>query len=184
MSFIAQKAATTYLYTKGKEFCLGLEEYIGEYHLNGTIPYTGPKSTPTAKRLERYHPSKQFLTYINLAPKQKSFLTYVQPTKGFVYPTEDNYNLGTMYRYFVKNRLNQEQIIEIDDVQAKHYSKDYGIDPVIYQFISVPWTITRDITKLKSVEIENTKATIRANFEMPGLSDNIYSYTEFSEIII
>jgi hypothetical protein len=173
-----------YKYTKGKEFALDGEEYIGEYHYQGKTPYTGPEPLNGAKKLERYHPSKDVLLYIKIAPKQKSFLTYVEPTKGLVYPTENNYNSRSMYRFFVQNRLEKEFIVEIDTDQVSHYSKDNGINPVKYQLLELKWMITRNPKELDKIAFENYKTVREANKEMPGIADYIFSYNEFSEIII
>lgn len=174
---------TFYRYTKGKEYCLNLEEYIGEYHLRGSDAYSEPIPSKTSKLLARYHPSKQVLIYNQLAPLQQVFLFYTEPTKGVVYPTEDNFGSEEMYRFFVQHRLNQN-IIEIDYAQAANHGKQSGIDPVTYQLLELKWKITKNPKKLKEIGFANSKQVQKMNREMPGLADNIFSYTEFSEVII
>jgi hypothetical protein len=175
---------SNYRYTKGKEYCLDLEEYIGEYHLRGFDAYTGPINLATSKKLAKYHPAVSVLRYNELHPTKTKILTYVEPTKGFVYPDENAYADGVFYRFFVKNRLNPELILEIDLDQAKLYDSENGIDPTIYQFQDLKWNITRTAGKLQYVILENIKNTTIANKKMPGLITQIFSYNEFSEIII
>jgi len=173
-----------YIYTKGKEFALNEVEYVGEYHYRGKDAYTGPIPSIESKKLEKYHPSKDVLRYIKVHPKQKVFLTYVEPTKGLVFPTENNYITGVMKRFFVQHRLEKETIVELDYDQASSYGKEKGIDPVLYQLTSLKWMITTDSKKIDLVEFENFRVVQTANKEMPGLADVIYNYIEFSEIII
>ena len=175
---------SNYRYTKGKEYCLDLDEYIGEYHLRGSDAWTGPIAAIDSNKLAKYHPSKPVLRYNELQPTKTKILTYVEPTKGFVYPDENAYVDGSFYRFFVKNRINPEMILEIDLDQAKLYDVENGIDPTIYQYQEVRWNITRTAGKLQYVILENIKNTTNANKKMPGLITQIFSYNEFSEIII
>lgn len=172
-----------YRYTKGKEYCLDLEEYIGEYHFRGGVAYTGPVPSDASKPLFRYHPSKQVLIYNQLAPKQQLLLSYVEPTKGVVYPTPDNFSSEEMFRFFVQHRINKN-IIEIDYAQAIIHGKPSGIDPVLYQLSELKWRITNNSKKLKDIGFANAKQVQKINREMIGLADSIFSYTEFSEVII
>jgi hypothetical protein len=180
-TFVTSK---NYRYTKGKEYCLGYEEYVGEYHFRGASAYTGPIKGDDSKKLTKYHPSEQVLRYNELNPASNKILTYVEPTRGFVYPNENAYSDGSFFRFFVKRRIPPYDILEIDLDQAKSYATDGGIDPVIYQLGQLKWHITRTYSKLKFVETENKKSTIIENYKMQGLATNIYSYTEFSEISI
>lgn len=184
---MAQKLMSTgplYNYTKGKEFVLDETEYVGEYHYKGNDAYTGPKPSIDSKKLEMYHPSIDVLRYIKIHPKQKVFLTYVEPTRGLIFPTENNYVTGIMQRFFVQHRLQKENIVELDFEQASVYSKEKGIDPVLYQLVSLKWAVTRNPKKIDLIKLENFKFVLEANKQMPGLSDVIYNYIEFSEIII
>lgn len=184
MASFLNSSTAFFKYTKGKEFALDTEEYIGEYHYQGKDAYTGPKPSKSAEKLSKYHPAKQVLIYNKLMPKKKSILTYAPPTKGLIYPSDDELQAGEMMRFFVQNRLDKNEIIEIDHDQAKHYSKDYGIDPVLYQYLELPWKITKNEKQLKAVGFENAKQVLKANKEMIGIANSIFSYIEFSEVII
>lgn len=177
-------ATAFYRYTKGKEYALDLEEYIGEYHFRGASPYSGPIPSEDSKPLAKYHPSKHVLIYNQLFPKQQILLTHTEPTKGAVYPTEDNFGAGEMFRFFVQNRLNKNIIIEIDHTQAANYGKPSGIDPTLYQLGELKWKLTKVENKLRTIGFANSKEVQKLNKEMVGIADVIFSYTEFSEIII
>jgi hypothetical protein len=174
----------SYRYTKGKEYSLDLNEYIGEYHLRGSDAYTGPIKTSESRKLEKYHPAIQVLRYNSLKPENIIAMTYVEPTFGFVYPSDTAYTEGVFYRFFVKYLGPAESVIEIDMDQASNYGIRNGIDPNLYQLGELKWYITRNISRLKWVETENKKSAIDLNLKMRGVSNIIYSYTQFSEISI
>jgi hypothetical protein len=174
----------TFLYTKGKEYSLDLEEYIGEYNVIGRDAYTGPTKTETSRKLVKYHPSKQVLKYNQLIPSNADVLTYVEPTVGLVYPTDENLAAGVMYRFFVKKRSDPRIVLEIDIEQASNYSKRNGIDPSLYQLGELKWKITTNINLLPTIKLENAKELVKLNRNMPGVSDIVFSFDEFSNIVI
>lgn len=175
----------THLYTKGKQFMLGFEEYIGELHITQDKPYTGPVHTPDSKLLKPYSESVSTLIYDTLRPANEKIKKYVQPYDVKITPKKANYDQGFFIRYFVK-RINDFDsfIYEVGESQGKLYGKPGGIDSNMYQLVQMTWYITTD-SKLKSkVQLNNTKELTKANTSMPGIIDNITSVFEFSYEII
>lgn len=175
----------THLYTKGKEFMLGFEEYIGELHIAQNKPYTGPTHTPESKLLRPYTVDVSTLIYDSLKPNNEQIKKYIHPYDTKISPSKSNYDQGFFIRYFVKRVNDVNDIIcEINDPQAKLYGKPGGIDVNLYQLVQMNWYITTDPKLKTKIQLNNTKELTKANTKMPGISDLITSLFEFSYEII
>jgi hypothetical protein len=175
----------TYLYTKGKEFILDLDEYVGEYHIIGGIAFTGPYGTIESKQLTKYNPDKSVLLYNRVKPREIKVDKLRNPDNDAIYPTAAQYQNGVFVRYFIKSKDYRDPVIyEINSDEAKKFGTAHGIDHIKNQMLNINWAITKNEDKLEEVIFANKKTLIQANKDMPGLNSFITSYYEYSEIII
>ena len=117
---------TKFLYTKGFQYSLDGENYIGEYHLQGDKAYTGPEKTATSRLLRKYYSDALVYAYDRCRgfPKRDR----IEPNQIVWLPLETNYKTGYAIRYFVERAGKYEGYpIEIDDEQKSKYGKDGGI---------------------------------------------------------
>lgn len=183
--FLKAKGQTTHLYTKGKEFTVGLTEYIGYYHLNGKTPFSGPIHNGFSKKLEAYNSSPGILIYNQLKPENKILSTFIEPYATPVSPTDAQYNSGMFTRYFLAKRNTFLNIIyEVNSDMVAKYGKEKGIDNNLYQLTKMQWAITKN-SKLKlQVQADNAINLRIANNDMRGLSNIITSLYEYSFEVI
>ena len=174
-----------YSYTKGGEYMLDGENYIGEYHFSGNDPYTGPIQTKESKKLKLYTSNKSIIIYDNVKPSLEVIKTYIDPYDSFTSPKKAQYEAGLFVRYFVKRRNTTENFIyELSENVAKLYNSRNGIDPTLYQLVKLPWAISNGSKNLKDIEQRNSKSLFEANKEMPGLEEHITSLHEYSINVI
>lgn len=172
-------------YTKGKEYSLDLKEYIGEYHFRGIEPWTEPLPSVTSRKLSAYSDSFGVMEYDMIRADQTILKKYADPYTMFPTPTEKDYDLGTIVRYFVKDRtINVPVIIEIDSVQASKYGAVLGIDPVKYQLGSLIWAISAKEITIDKISLVNTKSLYIFNKTMPGIIDYLPNTFELSFIVV
>lgn len=174
-----------YLYTKGKQFILGLEEYIGEYHKRGSEVYSGPIPDSKSKKLGEYSPDIAVRLYDTIRPDEIKIRKFIDPVDGKIYPTDSQYELGIFTRYFVKKRNEKNNVIfELSSDDVKTYGKPGGIDDGLYQLTELNWFISKKELYIDTVSMKNRNAVGVKNKEMPGLKDHILNYFEFSFIMI
>ena len=161
-----------YLYTKGFEFSLDGENYIGEYHKQGSIYKTEPIESPTSKRLTKYYNDPLLYQY----DKSRNFEERVRvvPNQIVWAPVKTNYT------------------IEIDQEQKEKFGKDGGIDEGLYALATISWKLTgseRSIYKDNMLYIEgiyeyNQRQVIIGTKIIPNLEYAIKSYTEYARFTL
>lgn len=172
-------------YTKGKEYILGLDEYVGEYHLRGRVPWTEPEPSLTSRKLEPYTPFLEVRRYNIIRPDEKKITTYLEPYHMIPIPTKSNYDVGNITRYFVRDRfVDYALIIEIDSDQVSRYGKANGIDDVKYQLESLFWYISKNEKTINRISLLNSSNLISLNRKMPGIVDFVPNLFEFSELSV
>ena len=170
-------------YTKGKEYILGLDEYIGEYHFRGRDAWSGSEPSITSKKLELYSSFLEVRRYNIIKPDSRKIDTFREPYHIIPVPTESNYNIGNITRYFVKNRyVDYPLIIEIDSNQINTYGKLNGIDDVKYQLESLFWYISLTEKTVNRISLLNSTNLITLNRKMPGIIEFIPNLFEFSAL--
>lgn len=185
------KKKTKYLYTKGFEYSLDGENYIGEYHIDGSSVYTEPEKSPTRKLLRKYYSDPLVYAYDRCRgfPKRER----IQPNQIVWAPIETNYKTGYAIRYFVERAGKYEGYpIEIDSEQKSSYGKDGGIDEGVYTLASVTWKLTgpeRSVYRNGELYIEgvfehNQRQVILNTKIIPNLEYAIKSYTEFARFTL
>ncbi len=182
---------TQYLYTKGFEFSLNGENYIGEYHINGTSVSTGPTPSNRSQKLTKYYSNPDLYAY----DKARGFkVRYRTPPNQIVFsPTEPDYNVGYAMRHFIERSKNfLSYPLEIDSNQAKAYGKSGGIDEVAYTLVSFKWKLTgfertkiiNAATIVEGIYEHNVREVVLASKHIPNLIDAIKNYTEYARITL
>lgn len=185
LPFLKATGQKTHLYTKGKEFAVGVTEYIGYYHMNGNVPYTGYTNTPTSIKLEKYYDSVGILIYNQLRPDNKKIDTFIPPHDSPIAPTDSQYNAGMFIRYFlVKRNENTKIIYEINPDLVLKYGQENGLDDKLYQLTKMNWAITKNVNLKAQVIADNAINLRLANAELPGLNKYISSLYEYSYEVI
>jgi|694.fasta_scaffold24339_6 hypothetical protein len=170
-------------YTKGKEYVLGLDEYVGEYHFRGNEVWSEFEPSLTSKKLDIYSPYLEVRRYNLIKPENKKLRDYVEPYHMIPVPTKSNYDIGNITRYFVKNRYSDfNSIIEIDTNQVKNYGNPGGIDNVKYQLESLLWYISLNERTVDRISLLNSTNVVILNKKMSGLTDYIFNLFEFSQL--
>lgn len=182
---------TTYLYTKGGEFSLNGENYIGEYHQLGANYRTGPIPDVQSLSLTRYYSNKDLYDY-DRARNFKQRIR-VEPDQFVFYPKQSDYESGFAKRYFVERSGAFEGYpIEIDKTQKITYGKEGGIDEAAYSLVTLEWKLTgyeRSIYRNGEVYIigiyeHNLKEVVVNSRIIPNLMTAIKSYTEFARVTL
>lgn len=154
------------LYTKGNEFSLEGINYIGEYHIENNIPYTGYDSSYVDKKiLSVWYPTMDMYVYDKITNSNYSQYTY--PVHVVRRPTQFDYNDGYYYRYFVyKNNDNDGKIYELDIHQYSKYGKKKGIDSGLYGLLVIKWLLTGETNFIYS---SNSKEINLNSVNCPGI---------------
>lgn len=163
--YSAQGKDLTYLYTKGKEFSLDGEEYIGEYHLNGLEVRSGPLETIESYTLYPYYENKDHFTYDIIDKRFNLIKTYIEPKPYIPTLNEAAYQAGNITRYFVRNIVSSKGYpLEIDSNQFKSIGGIGGINPGIYVSVKITWKITKSTNPVTLLEVRefNKKEIARA----------------------
>lgn len=171
-----------YLYTKGKEFSLEGMEYIGYYHTHYGIPYSQGKLDAASKRLYRYTGDEIIMQYDNIKPEFSKLASYIEPYSAPPIITPQNYQDGSMTRYFLKKR-NENIIIEINSNMSKKMGKAGGFDNMLYDLLKMEWKIS--ISGITNELLAfNANSISSAEMDMPGIRDQIRSLFEYSIVDI
>lgn len=180
--FGPRKNENNYLYTKGGEFSLNGVNYIGEYHLDGTVPRVGPILDSNAPTLLKYYANKDHFTYDKIFNFNVKVSNFVEPKYYMYTPTEQSYAVGFDLRYFVE-KINDDQsyAVEIDEKQYKRLNKSNGIDGGLYTSAILKWRLTGS----QKVIIEhNTREIQIGSTSVPSIQYAIKNYTEFARITL
>tara|TARA_B100001778_G_scaffold275557_1_gene238614 strand:- start:721 stop:1377 length:657 start_codon:yes stop_codon:yes gene_type:complete len=190
-------------YTKGLQFMLEGEEYIGYYNMTAVGPYTGRVYSPaTSEKLQIFREASSPLAVEYLALIEEtghiSDFSHEDPVYGVqmpVYP--DDYKIGWFYRYFIKQRNNNTaRVIEISKSEFEDIPGiGAGLNSSFYQGIQVRWKLTgpkNDIKNSRGVIIEpgiedtNFRVLQQRNIQMPGLfgthGKNLLRHTEYDDL--
>lgn len=182
---------TQYLYTKGHQFSLDGQNYIGEYHINGNTVMTGPVPSDKSRRLTKYYSNPDLYAY----DKARGFKMRlrVPPNQIVFAPTEPDYSAGYSIRYFVERGKNFISYpLEIDKEQAQLYGRMGGIDEIGYNLVSFKWKLTGfertkiidSVNVVEGIYEHNIREVTIASKVIPNLVDAIRNYTEFARITL
>lgn len=135
------------LFTAGKELMyIDGTEYIGYYYKSGpynyVYDYKAQENKNTTTILLDYTTDKTKIEYFNL--QRQFFNKFTKPVTSYPTPTKNEYEQGSINRYFVSNKCNGD-IIEINeeafnniDTQSNNYKK---INANLYESFVVQWKV-------------------------------------------
>jgi len=183
-------SSNNYKYTKGFEYSLDGENYIGEYHMVGQTAMTEPIESTTSKALTKYYSDPNLYEY----DKARNFpkRVRIQPNQIVWSPIQSEYKNGYATRYFVERIGNMEGYpIEIDSNQASVYGKDNGIDEGVYVLVKIKWKLTGpertmmyNGQMIEGIYEYNEHEVISKTRMIPNLEAAIKSYTEYAQITL
>lgn len=179
--FSLRKNNNVYLYTKGREFSLDGNNYIGEYHFEGGTAKTGPVKSDDSKVLRRYYNVQDHYLYDKSFKFNVKVLSYLDPVPYLYKPREQVYISGYDSRYFVEKVDDENSYaIEIDQVQYQGLGKPGGIDGGLYLGAIVNWRFTgirEEVIKHNQREID------KASIKLPSVAYAVRSLLEFTRVI-
>lgn len=178
-------------FTNGKEFIIESSKklYIGYYHsisdrefFTGKTPDFGGKQK--LKKLVVKKPSYE---------GEKIYTDdFTPPAPFYPQPTEDDYKVGFMTRYFMKRRT--DDYTKVTEISPIDYNKNFkftsgAIDTNIYVAVKINWKISgplynnfQDPHFPKPGIIETNKKLVKIKEQViPGLSLFITDYSKFSK---
>lgn len=196
-------------YTKGFEYSLDGENYIGEYHVVDGQAFTGPPLTDKLNRrsLTKYYNNQNNYNYdklVNFGRIQATFISprYIKPS-----PNTGDYRLGYFTRYLLQDIRNKQSIpIEVGQTGLDRYGKQGGYDSGLYDLITLKWllvgplydqvTTIKNQTQIISGETvvlqsydrvvagiidENKRTTMKLVERYPALPYAFKNYQEFAQ---
>ena len=171
-----------YQYTKGNEFSLDGVPYVGEYHYNGTTPYTGPIPADDTQVLRRIYRNVDHYIYDHLQKFDSQVLRYKDPKPILYRPTDQAYVIGYDSRYFVEKVEDEySYAIEIDVDQYNNISTRGGIDGGLYLSTVLKWKLTGGQQEI----IEHNKYEVyKGSVNCPSVEYSIRNFLEFSRITL
>jgi len=172
----------THLYTKGAEFSLNGLNYIGEYHLVGDIPRTGPIPSQTSEELHRAYENPDHYTYDSVFSFDVPTRKFIEP-KPYIYrPDEQDYIVGSDTRYFVEKVDDELSFaIEIDQRQYRSVGLSGGIDGGLYLSAAINWKLTG---KREDIIRHNEDELYLASKKVPSINYAVKNFLEFARITL
>jgi len=161
-------------YTSGNEYVYADGSgYIGTYHILPTTQiFTDPIPKVDSKQLfERRNDIPEVVKRYNFITGQDAS-RYVSPVSYQPLVTSDDYEFGTIQRFFVQKRNNpRATITEIDAVQFNtiNTSNVPGINGVIWNSLLISWVISKIPMDDAGVINRRTLITAEQNFEWIGI---------------
>jgi len=158
------------LYTAGKEYMFAdtFEEYIGLYHrypnnaIYSEASYYPERSKPLTEYVDQSsniplldnegndigNTTNNNSIYFRIT--EKRFNNYYTPPYYYPEPTNQQYDVGFMDRYFAA-KINEDIITEItpDEYDRRNTNNEPGIDQNLYKFVSIKWTIDGPLKEVR-----------------------------------
>jgi len=147
-------------YTKGFEYSLDGENYIGEYHLLDGLAYTGPPKVGKQYRklLTKYYDNQNNYTYDKLNKFNKIEASYISPVYVKPSPQSGDYRVGFVMRYLLQETLHLNHVpIEVGQQGLDRYGKANGYDPSLHTLIQIQWKLTGPLYDKKTLIVGQTQ---------------------------
>jgi len=174
-------------YSKGNEYMLGGEPYIGYYNITAKGPYTEKIFTDKSKRLFpiEFVLNEESQKYTELAENRGlvTDLEFDDPSYYKPEITEEDLKRGYVVRYFIKQRNDiAGRIQEIDKDQFDLLAdQSAGLNPNYYKSVQLKWKITgprEDIIKNGIIQTPgvigtNNRTILEKDKLMKGLYDRL-----------
>jgi hypothetical protein len=175
-------------YTKGGEYSLEGDNYVGIYHISNDGVFTGEPNLLNKKALTKYYKSKDVYLYDKSFDFKKIESTYKTPTLVKIQPTENDYTYGYFKRYFIVDTTNLDMIpFAIDETQASQYGREGGIDAGKYTLVEILWKLTGSLRNtsvggsiLQGIYDHNKSEIDKIAQTYPNIVYSVTSYVEFA----
>ncbi len=131
-------------YTKGFEYSLDGENYVGEYHIIDGQAFTGPPlvNKQIRRSLTKYYSSQNNYQYDKIAKFNRVQSTYIPPQHIKPVPNAGDYRLGYITRYLLQDIRNKQSVpIEVGQTGLDRYGKSRGYDSGLYDLITLKWLL-------------------------------------------
>lgn len=131
-------------YTKGFEYSLNGENYVGEYHVVDGQAFTGPPLINKTLRqpLTKYYDNQNNYNYDKLAKFGRIQSTYIPPQYTKPTPNTGDYRLGYFTRYLLQDVRNKQLVpTEVGQIGLDRYGKQKGFDSGLYDLITLKWLL-------------------------------------------
>lgn len=172
----------THLYTKGGEYSLDGKEYVGEYHLVGVVPKSGPIANSQSRVLQRLYVNPDHYIYDRLNNFDVDVLNFVEPRPHLYLPQEQDYIVGYDNRYFVeKIEDDMSYAIEINQDQYNLINVKGGIDGGLYPSAVIRWKLTG---KRADIITHNEMELYKASLKIPSINYAVRNFLEFARITL
>jgi len=179
-----------YLYTKGFEYSLDGENYIGEYHLVNNKPFVGPIPKEGSLELTRYYEDQSTYTYDKIKAFKDLIRYYKEPIPKIIRPTQLDYTNGYITRFFFEKAFNVDKYpIEVDSQQYTQYNTRVGVNGGLYIKAEMYWKLIGPLYNVydkKGMLIEmgiyehNALEVEKISEIIPSISYVIKNYIEFA----
>lgn len=180
--FSAAKNDGTYQYTKGGELSLNGLNYIGEYHLQGSVYKTGPFATKESINLRRVYKNVDHYSYDKFFDFRIPVLGYIDPVPYLYRPQDQAYASGYDTRYFVeKYDSDDSYAIEVDQAQFTQIGRDKAIDGGLYAYTTVLWKLTG---RREDIITHNEFELFKASTKIPTINYTVKNFLEFARITL
>ena len=189
-SLVNASRPDTYLYTKGREFSLNGENYVGEYHLLNKEPYTEPIHSRTSQKLRKFYEDSDVYLYDKLKNFTDLITKYVEPSPYILRIEQLDYDAGYVTRFFVEKAFGSNRYpMEIDYLQSQRYNKPKSINGGLYNLVAINWKITGPLNNVYNnrglilelgIYEHNALQVERAAQTIPNINYTIKNYIEFA----
>ncbi len=177
------KDKNNYLYTKGKQYCLDEQEYVGEYHISKGKAFTGPIPSDDSKKLAIFNSDVNVLIYDKL--KTNLIREFIDPYSALVEPKDSDYTNGVFVRYFVRRaNMLDSPIYEINKSMFDKYNAAGGIDGSLYTLLQLNWAISKTEKSIDNIVRINQGNISVAERKFSGISNVIGNYFKYSFLVV
>jgi hypothetical protein len=194
IKYFPKNKIITNLYTKGGEFSVNGEDYIGAYYktyggkiYSGKNPVNGSSQEllPIQSPPDNFSPTSITQTagilynnntsdYIN-NPNLTDINTYEVPAQFYPKPTDNDYQKGYIMRYFAKKRNDIGYVIEINkETYLSLINQDKVYDYVTYQAIDIFWQITGPLKDDRKNKLYKVAGIIDTNKRLVESKDKAF----------
>jgi hypothetical protein len=156
-------------YTKGGEYMIGGEEYIGYYNITVRGPYTGrvyaDKEQPLFVLKTVFNEQSQIYTGLAEGVGYTTDLDFDDPTPAVIAPNKGDIKRGFFNRYFIQKRNDKRaRVYELDKDQYSTVSDGTaGINPSLFKSVVLRWKIVGPEFDVKSGSLIITPGVSNTN---------------------
>tara|TARA_Y100000592_G_scaffold100965_1_gene184131 strand:+ start:13808 stop:14383 length:576 start_codon:yes stop_codon:yes gene_type:complete len=177
------------LFTKGGEYLLDGEDYVGFYHVHPDKgPMVGKVHVPEPhKRLVSIEENPLIVGYKNAYTESDIIQVSQNTALPFTFipnPSDEDFENGFITRYFIAKRNDYNKLYETSE--KEYPRKIAGLPEGLYAEMELDWHITKNLEQESSIafmmttESKNKKVVDDASKIIPTLKNYLSDLTQFS----